>query len=115
MNNKKINVSVRHDIVNKATDAQKLLLGSGWKDVEITVDDLIEHIKKGFAYTHKFIDGHRTRENFLNADVLIADIDDGLTLDQAVDDPFIKQYATFIHTTPNHKPEPERWAWTLPR
>jgi hypothetical protein len=109
MNNKKINVSVRHDIVNKATEAQKLLLGSGWKDVEITVDDLIEHIKKGFAYTHKFIDGHRTRENFLNADVLIADIDDGLTLEQAVDDPFIKQYATFIHTTPNHKPERHRF------
>lgn len=117
MNNKKIKVSVRSDIVNKAGTAQKKLLGSRWKNVEITVEELIKHIKQGFAYTHQFTGGHRSRETFMQTDLLIADIDNELdknpenylTIEQALANPLVKDYSTFIHTTASHTPERHRF------
>ena len=117
MNNKKIKLSVRHDIVNKANEAEKLLLGKGWKNVEITVDELIDHIKQGFAYTHQFTGGHRTKDNFVLADILIADIDNDIdkdpdnymTIEQALANPLVRDHSTFIHTTARHTPERHRF------
>jgi hypothetical protein len=46
---RKICLSVRNDIVNRAEkDSDFKKLGSGWTNVELTTDELIHHVQSGF-------------------------------------------------------------------
>lgn len=51
------------------------------------------------------INGRRSKSNFRAADLLSVDIDGTMSLEEAAKHPFVRSYATFIHTTPNHTPE----------
>jgi hypothetical protein len=109
MHNKNIRVSVRTDLINKADDTARARTGTGWSNVEITVDQLIKHICCGHPYTHQFAGGKRSKDHFTCAEILIADIDKGLRLDQALEHSLISKFATFIHTTPTHTSENHRF------
>jgi Origin of replication binding protein len=102
MKNRKIRVAIRCDMVNKADESQLNLSGTGWENVEITVEQLVEHVEKGFPFTHQFSGGHRKKENFLGADILVADIDDGMSIEDAFAHPFVKNYASLLYTTASH-------------
>lgn len=102
MKNRVVRVSIRFDIMNKASDEQLRRTGYGWENHALTVDELRGHIAKGFPFTHQFANGRRLTENFLGADILIADIDKGMTVDEALEHPFVKDHATFLYTTVSH-------------
>ncbi len=102
MKNRSVRVAIRHDMKDKAGEEQKKLTGSGWENCQLTVDQLMNHIKQGFPFAHQFEQGRRSTASFLGAEILIADIDHGFSLSKALEHPFIKSYATFIYTTPSH-------------
>ncbi len=102
MENRIVKVAIRHDMMDKAGEQQRKLTGKGWDNAQLTPKQLMTHIGNGFPITHHFARGHRLTENFLGAEILIADIDEGLTLEEAKVHPFIMSYGTFLHTTFSH-------------
>jgi hypothetical protein len=109
MKDRTLKVGIRTDMQNKAGEEDRKRTGSGWSNVELTVDVLVDHIKHGHPFTHQFSGGRRKKENFLGADVLIADIDRGMRVEDALEDEFIKSHATFIYTTPSHTHDNHRF------
>jgi hypothetical protein len=109
MNIRKIKIGVRDDIVDRADPSLLSKTGNGWSNVEYTIDQLISHIKKGHPVTHQFTDGKKKKDYFLRTDLLFADIDKGMTIDEALDNDLIKNFASFIYTTPRHSPDAHRF------
>ena len=109
MNIRKIKIGVRDDIVDRADPSLLSKTGNGWSNVEYTIDQLISHIKKGHPVTHQFIDGKKKKDYFLRTDLLFADIDKGMTIDEALDNDLIKNFASFIYTTPRHSSDAHRF------
>ena len=109
MDNKKIRVSLRTDIKNKANEYQNTKLANGWTDSEITIAEFIQHIEKGHPFAHRFSGGRKDSSHFISADVLVADIDKNYTLNEACNNDFVRKYASFIYTTPNHTEQAHRF------
>lgn len=108
MYEKKLRISIRDDLVDRDMPSISKS-GRGWQNVELTVNQLIDHIQRGHPITHQFVDGHRVKEKFLRTDILIADIDKGIRIDEALENDFVKNFAAFIHTTPSHTDDAHRF------
>ena len=82
-------------------------LASDWMNVEGTMEDIFEVITTdGLAIVPAIIkDNHRTSENFIESTIVMVDIDDGLTIEQATVDPLYIEYASGYYTTTSHKPD----------
>lgn len=111
------------------------ILSSQFQDVEGTLDDAIAHIKQGHAICAGLLEGKwRCKSNFTGSYWVLAEIDnaalqrdgegkvvkgaDGkgikiydpqLTLEQAIEHPFISQFCSLIYTTPSHRPDWHRF------
>lgn len=72
-----------------------------FKNVNIEPKILSILIQKGYAYTTQH-NHYRKSENFICGQHLAIDIDKDHKLEDLLNDPFIKDHACFIHTTPNH-------------
>lgn len=109
MNSKKLMLSIRLDFTDKATKEDLSKSGRGWTDSELDLEQFIDHIKNGYPFTHQFIRGRKTKDQFKQTNVLVADINNNMTVEQALDDEFIKANGTLIYTTPRHTPERHRF------
>ncbi|GMK40904.1 hypothetical protein PCCS19_39600 [Paenibacillus sp. CCS19] len=83
-------------------------------EVDITLDELATEIVKGKSFlpaTLKSIDGikKRRKEHWLSQQVIALDIDDGLSLDEALFNTFIKDNAAFIYTSFSHSPSKHKF------
>lgn len=83
-------------------------LSHGWKLEETSIENLAEHINKGYPFTVHH-DGRRVARNFTRSNILTVDIDQGMTLDMALAEPFINAHAALIYTTPSHTSEANRF------
>jgi hypothetical protein len=79
-----------------------------WQPAEVTAEDLIGNISRGYAYSAQFVDGYRKTPNFIRCGILAADFDHGPSLDEALESAFIRQHAAFIYTTASHTAENRR-------
>jgi hypothetical protein len=79
------------------------LFASGWVNVEFTPDDLGTAISAGIAYCAQ-LNGSRKTENFLACDIASVDVDDGLTIEEALAHPLVKQHALFSTRPSAHAP-----------
>ncbi|BAZ71447.1 hypothetical protein NIES4106_62440 (plasmid) [Fischerella sp. NIES-4106] len=106
-------------------------LATKFQDKEGTIRDVIEHVKSGHAILAGLLNRQRrSRSNVIGAHWILLDIDNSdiqrdengnpvkdahgktikvfkhqLTLDEALEHPFIKQYCSLIYTTASHKPD----------
>ncbi|MCR8659308.1 hypothetical protein [Paenibacillus endoradicis] len=74
---------------------------------EITLDELAIEITKGKTFvpaTLKQISGERKRQkrNWQSQQIIALDIDEGLSLEEALENQFIKEHASFLYTTFSH-------------
>lgn len=103
-------VGLNHGFVGKPADPVGMGLGKGWLPSAVTQQQLIEHVaREGHAFTAHYKGGHRKTTNFICSDFIAADIDRGMTLDEALAIPFVQQYASFIYTTPSHTDDDHRF------
>lgn len=119
MEKNKLYVAINQTIINKldSTDAaQKKSFSTGFVNVEFTLDELIEHVNKGFSFCAQH-NKRKTTANYIGTNVLAVDMDMGMTLEEANANPFIQKYAALIYTTPSHTPESHRFriVFILPR
>lgn len=102
---------------NKDWDFKKL--AKNFKDKQGTLEDVIKAVQSGNALSAGLFDNRwRSKANVTGSQWLLLDIDNSgkdangekcyqhqLTLDEALEHPFIKQYCALIYTTASHKPD----------
>jgi hypothetical protein len=92
---------------NKTWDFSRLT--NGFKNRTGTIEDLKTAVKSGFAINGAhFKEKIRNAENVTKIGLLLVDIDDGMTIEQALEHPLINEYCalaytTFSHTEDHHK------------
>lgn len=91
-------------IINKPEPDDKAAwksLASEWKNVDVTVADFAAHINNGHPFCAQMLK-RRSNVNFIGTNVLTVDIDEGWTLQEFLNDDFVKRYGTLVYTTPSH-------------
>ena len=104
-----IKLSFNPYIINKPPRGARVPYSEGFMSSEVSASQFIELIKNGYAFTAQFRDNKRKTENFLQTNFIAVDIDNGMTLDEALNNSFIKKNALFIYTTPSHSRELNRF------
>jgi len=93
---------VHTGVLDKPDEASRRLTGKGWQDVEMSEADVVGCILNGWAIAPQYRGGHRKTSNFIRSGFLAADVDAGMTLEEAQDHPFVQHHAALIHTTASH-------------
>ncbi len=105
----KIKLSYNNGIINKPLRNESIPYATGFRSIDVSIDELIDLIKKGYAFSAQFKNGYRKTENFICSDFVAVDIDSGLTLEEAKSNEFIQSNALFIYTTPSHTEKANRF------
>jgi hypothetical protein len=101
-------VSVHPDIVDKPDEVSRRRLGRGWTPFELSETEIADNVRGGRPLAPQYRSGNRRTANFLRAGFLAADVDGGMTLDQARNHPFVQYHAALIHTTVSHTAKHQR-------
>lgn len=99
-------LSINTAIIDK--NANNVNQGINFTPADLTPKQLAEHVSRGYAYSAQVKDGKRKKQNFICSDVVTADIDEGMTWDEAMNDEFIKSNACLVYTTVSHTEESHR-------
>ena len=100
-------LSINKNIINKnETNAHQ---SKGFEAFDLTVNELIAHVNDGHAFSYQFENNHRKAENFICSDIIAADFDDGMTLQEAIQNEFFINNASFLYTTTSHTSENNRF------
>ncbi|NLS69352.1 hypothetical protein E3H11_10555 [Bradyrhizobium brasilense] len=102
-------ISVNTQIADKPDPSERGNLGKNWQPVEATLDDLADHISRGHAIAPQFKGSQRKTIYFSRAGFLAADVDEGMTLDEAKAHAMVRHHAGLIHTTVSHTSEKHRF------
>ncbi len=77
---------------------------NGFKTKELTIVELAKAVKRGHAWSCATYDhSMRSKANYQQAQLIGLDIDNGLTLNDALNYPFVKQYGQLIYTSASHQ------------
>lgn len=80
-----------------------------FNNVNVSVDEAIEMIAvNGWGYTTQH-SGVRSEANFIAGQHLSLDYDNGTDIQSVLDLPLVKEYASFLYTTPSHTAEHPRF------
>ncbi|MEI9406934.1 plasmid replication protein, CyRepA1 family [Mesorhizobium argentiipisi] len=114
---RRLKVAINPDLIDKNVRGNELLFALGWNDVELTVSEFVAQISAGVAYCSQLNGRRRKSENFHAADVVSVDVDHGMTVEQALELPLVRDHAAFVYTTPSHRPDAHRFrvVFILPR
>jgi hypothetical protein len=96
--------AINCNFVNKPDLSDKALkkLVHNFVEVDITLAQLAEEIKRGHAFCPPFKNGKKCAKNFKVSWLLCVDIDSGMTLQEAVQSRFFQEYGGMIYTTFSH-------------
>jgi thymidylate kinase len=100
--------SINKKIINK-NETNHWTQAKGFEPVDISPAEFAKQISLGYAFSFQFHGGHRKAENYFCSDIIAADIDDGMTLEEAMNDPFVVTNACLLYTTASHTPENHRF------
>lgn len=105
---RKLRLSINTRLIDKNSLNDEGAFRNGFVPCQIDVKGLLGNIISGYAYCAE-LKGPRSNKNFKASDLLSVDIDDNMTLDQAVEHPFVATHATFIYTTVSHTEDHHRF------
>ena len=76
----------------------------GFKTKELTINGLAEAVKRGHAWScATYNHAMRSKATYQQAQLIGIDIDNSLTLADALNHPFVKTYAILIYTSASHQ------------
>ncbi len=108
----KIRLSVNRHIVGKDISAIARH-NDGFLNMTLTLDEVAGVFQLGWAVAH-VLKGARRTENVVSAGFLAVDVDGGLTIQEALADPFTQAYAGLLYTTASHTPKAPRFRIFFP-
>jgi len=89
---------------------QKVNLGWGWENTQADWHTVFELITvDGLATSAALNCDNRKEENFVSRDLIMVDIDSGMTIPQLFEDEFYNQLAAGFYTTPSHTDSAHRF------
>lgn len=96
-------VSLSTDFHNKRNlTGKKSSHSQSFTPRETNAQALIQHILEGKAWAQGYYSkGNRSKASFISSQTLALDFDDGISVDNALDNVFIERYALLIHPTPS--------------
>lgn len=100
-------VSINSQIINK--NENKVNQSKAFKPADLTPQQLADSVSNGFAFSYQFKKSYRKTDNFICSDIIAADFDGGMTLDEALHDEFFINNASILYTTARHTPENNRF------
>lgn len=108
-------VSINDQIINKNENGANQ--SRGFKPFDLTPQELADCISQGYALSYQFKNSHRKADNFTCSDIIAADFDAGITLDEALTNDFFINNASILYTTASHTPERHKFRiiFELPR
>ena len=84
---------------------------TSFKNFDIDIKRFVEMIQSGYAFCSALTRPYRARKYFESGCILAADYDtedERSSFEFLSQDPFISRYASFMYTTPSHKPDAPR-------
>lgn len=106
-------VGINTNIIGKPARGTAVNQATDWQNIELTETDFVGHIKAGHAFSAQYRDGYRKTTNFICSDVVAADVDGAFSIQEALEQSFIKTYASFVYTTPSHSDDRHRFRIVL--
>lgn len=92
------------DMAKAEKDAWFRRYNGGFENYDIEVDQFIKLVAKdGYGFT-PCVNGYRHSRNFIQAQHVGVDIDGGMEIEEALSHEFVERFASFLYTTPSHKP-----------
>jgi hypothetical protein len=86
-------------------------LGYGWINVDVEDwQDAFELITtEGYATSSELVSDHRTEDNFVSRQLVMVDIDDGMTIQELFGNDFYNEFGAGFYVTPSHTDEKHRF------
>jgi hypothetical protein len=82
---------------------QRVNLGWGWQNIEADWPDVFELITvDGYATSAELKSDHRDDEQFVSRELLMVDIDSGMTIEELLDNTWYNQYGAGFYITPSY-------------
>lgn len=78
-----------------------------FRNEQVTITQFIQAIQSGYAFS-TWVKNYRKRQNFILGEVVALDMDtkdERSSFDYLAQDPFICRNASFLYTTPSHRPD----------
>lgn len=89
---------------------QRVSLGYGWMNIEADWPDVFELITTdGCATSAELTGDHRSDANFASRELLMVDIDSGMTIPELLENTFYNEYGAGFYTTPSHTMDNHRF------
>ncbi|GJD65630.1 hypothetical protein [Methylobacterium frigidaeris] len=106
---RKLKIALNPDLIDKNEAGNASLFAHGWVNAEVTPDEFIAAVtQRGWAYCAQ-LGGSRKGSNFLACNVASVDVDYGLTVEEALANPFVRQHALLLYTTVRHSSNAHRF------
>lgn len=80
-------------------------INSNFRNKKLDINELIQHIQSGHAYTSQLYNGYRHGRNFKQVQHIAFDLDHLSMPIEDIDDELILNHAAFLHTTASDKPD----------
>lgn len=100
-------LSINKYIVNK--NDYNAHQSKNFEAFDLSTDELADHINAGYAFSYQFENSYRKADNFICSDIIAADFDDGMTLEEAFKNEYFTRSASILYTTASHTPENHRF------
>jgi len=105
-----IKLSIHPSAKGKIPTENLYLLGNGWQNVELTWEQAFELITvDGYATSAELSNDNRSEANFVSRQLCMIDIDNGMRIEQLLNDPFYNEFGAGFYTTPSHTNDHHRF------
>lgn len=84
--------------------------GYNWSNIEAPYIDIFDAITiDGFAISPVVKGGHRNKANFISHSLVLVDIDEGMTIQELLQDEFYLKFGAGFYTSPSHTDDNHRF------
>jgi len=102
-------LAINQTFKNKASASEFKQATKTYENISCSLDQLAEFINLGTSFCSQHSGNWRKSANYLPSNILAVDIDQGLTIDDAMASPFVQNHAAILYTTVNHSDEFHRF------
>lgn len=96
-------LAIHPAVRGKPSRESRVNLGRGWVNLDLTWPDAFALITQdGYATSAELRGDHRAESEFVSRQLLMVDIDSGMTIPELLANPFYDEYGAGFYVTPSH-------------
>ena len=102
-------LAINKTFTNKAKPEDFNLANRNFVNEDISQDELAQHINEGYSFCSQHKNNYKKSANFTCSGVIAVDVDEGISLEAALNHEYVKQHCSIVYTTVNHSKEFNRF------